>query len=82
MFKYKCAIIASLLAMLLLPSSVSAQPMTGGFQGTVIAGGNSLPDGTIISAWIDGEKVAETETENSEYSLFIHSDYTGETVTF
>lgn len=70
------------LAMLLFTGVISAQPMTGGFQGTVVAGGNSLPNGTVISAWIDGEKVAETETENSEYSLFIHGDYSEKTVTF
>ena len=81
-FKIKCAIIAAVLVVLMFPTTASAQPMTGGFQGTVIAGGNSLPDGTVISAWIDGNMVAETETENSEYSLFIHGDYTGKTVSF
>lgn len=82
MSKWKCVLFAVVVAMLMFPGIISAQPMTGGFQGTVVAGGNSLPNGTVISAWINGEKVAETETENSEYSLFIHGDYSEKTVAF
>ncbi|MFA4836895.1 MAG: hypothetical protein WC749_12595, partial [Dehalococcoidia bacterium] len=82
MTKRICLLIAIVIATLLFPAVTLAQPMTSGFQGTVSAGEGSLPDGTPISAWIDGVKVLETQTENSSYSLFIAGNYTGETVTF
>jgi len=70
------------LVILLFPKMSSAQPMMCGFQGTVTAGGDSLPDGTVVTAWIDGVKTAEVSTSDSEYSLFISGDYTGKTVNF
>lgn len=72
-----------LLALLmLLPPVALAQPMIGGFQGTVTAGGESLPDGTLVTAWIDGTQVAQSKTSGSTYSLFISGSYSGKTVTF
>jgi len=83
MFIRTCLIALILvLANLLVPGTASAQPMVSGFEGTVTAGGSSLPDGTIISAWIDGIKMAETDTQNSTYSVFVYGGYEGKTVTF
>ncbi len=73
---------ALLVALLLFPQSASAQPAICGFQGTVTAGGEGLPDGTQVTAWIDGTQVAQAKTSNSTYSLFITGSYSGKTVTF
>jgi len=82
MVRWTFFLAAVLLAALLFPGIISAQPMMSGFQGTVTAGGESIPDGTVISAWIDGVKLAQDETSNSEYALFISGDYTEKAVTF
>lgn len=79
----RMTVAAVLLAVLLLfPPAASAQPLIGGFQGTVTAGGEGLPDGTPVTAWIDGTQVAQTKTSGSTYSLFISGSYSGKTVTF
>ncbi|MDY6912545.1 MAG: hypothetical protein SVM79_09330 [Chloroflexota bacterium] len=69
-------------AMLLFPGQVLAAEPIGGFWGTVAAGGDSVPDGSVVTAWIDGVKVAETQTVNSTYDFFIKGDYTEKTVVF
>ena len=82
--------IAAILISLLLPASALAKPSPpetqlsmGGFQGTVLAGGNVIGSGMSVSAWIEEEKVAETQTEDdSTYILFITGDYNGKTVSF
>lgn len=76
-------LLTALLALLVLsPGPVSAQPLTSGFQGSVTAGGAALPDGSVVSAWIDGVRVTEVTTTSSAYSMFINGDYTGKTVVF
>lgn len=41
-----------------------------------------MPDGSSVTAWIDGTKVAETQTTDSLYSLTVAGSYIGKTVTF
>ncbi|MBM3132036.1 MAG: hypothetical protein FJZ95_03260, partial [Chloroflexi bacterium] len=72
--------IALAISIILFPSPASAQPSVGGFQGTVTAGDDSLPDGTVVTAWIDDVQVAQAKTSSSTYSLFITGYYTGKTV--
>lgn len=75
-------LVALVCALFVFGVPVSAQPMTSGFQGTVTAAGESVADGTVVSAWIDGTRVAEAETEGSEYSIFITGSYADKTVVF
>lgn len=56
----------------LLPVSIAlAQPPVAVFYGEVKLDGTPVPDGTEISAWIEGEKVAETSASSSKYKLKI-----------
>jgi len=75
--------------MLLLPSTTLADPprpkyqvTMGGFQGTVSVGGSPVSDDVIVSAWVDDEKIGETQTSGSNYQLIITGDFPGKTVSF
>lgn len=80
------AIVALVAADLLLPSAVFAQPPVCAFYGTAKLDGKLVADGTLISAWIEGEKVGETPYKDSRYILKVvqpsGADFTGKTVTF
>lgn len=58
-----------LIFLLLAATPVSAQPQVAAFYGSVKSQGKDVPDGTVVSAWIEGEKVAETLTSGSKYVL-------------
>ena len=48
-------------------------------------GGAPAPDGTVVSAWIAGEKVDEDTTSDGKYVLTVGTldkNYTGATVSF
>ena len=65
------AVIALLLA---IPAVVLAQaqpPLPSVFGGTVTWDGAPAPDGTAVSAWIDGEQVALTTADGGAYALMI-----------
>ena len=65
------AVIALLLA---IPAVVLAQaqpPLPSVFGGTVTWDGAPAPDGTAVSAWIDGEQVALTTAAGGAYALMI-----------
>ena len=65
------AVIALLLA---IPAVVLAQaqpPLPSVFGGTVTWDGAPAPDGTAVSAWIDGEQVALTTAADGGYALMI-----------
>lgn len=71
--------------MLLLPSIALAQPDVCGFYGSATVDGAGVPNGTTVTAKIDGVEVASTTTTNSSYVLKIDStgkDYAGKVVTF
>ncbi|HLO29546.1 MAG TPA: PKD domain-containing protein [Anaerolineales bacterium] len=40
----------------------AAPPLPSSFYGTVLLGGQNVPEGTVASAWINGVKYAETKT--------------------
>lgn len=73
----KFSILASLavIAMLLaIPAVVLAQaqpPRPAVFAGTVSLDGEAAADGTMVSAWIDGEEVASTTAAGGNYGLRI-----------
>jgi len=74
-----------LVAMLLLPAAALAQPEVSWFYGDVVVDGEKAPDGTVVSAWIEGNKTAETTTTDGEYVLAVGEPgktYPGATVTF
>ncbi|MCD6358538.1 MAG: hypothetical protein J7L90_01075 [Dehalococcoidia bacterium] len=88
MSKIKVAITLSIIAIfLLLPAAVLAQPLVCGFYGTALSNGMNVADGTIVSAWIEGQKVGECTTVNSTYggrsnALRISGSHVGKTVSF
>jgi len=77
-------VVAVLLGTLLSVPYAAAQPSLCVFQGAVTArNGYNIPDDIVVSAWIDGIKMAETQVKSSWYeALSIAGDYTGKTVTF
>ncbi len=81
----KVRILIAALAMvmlLLLPAVAMAQPNVHGFYGSVMLDGQSVGDGTTVTAMIDGEDVATTTTDGSDYSIKVAGDYAGKTVSF
>ncbi len=72
--------------LLLLPIAVFAQPPVCAFYGTAKLDGKWVAEGTVISAWIEGEKVGEAPYKDSKYILKVvqpsGADFTGKTVTF
>ena len=70
-FLASLAVIALLLA---IPAVVLAQaqpPLPSVFGGTVTWDGAPAPDGTAVSAWIDGEQVALTTSAGGAYALMV-----------
>ena len=88
--------IVSLLALLLnvallvaLPVVVLAQgqpPRPAVFGGTAMVDGATAADGTMISAWIDGKKVASTTVDSGGYAFFVAQppgeSFSGKQITF
>ena len=73
------------LAMFLLPAVALAQPEASWFYGDVVVDGEAAPDGTVVSAWIEGNMTASTPTSDGEYVLTVGEPgktYPGATVTF
>jgi hypothetical protein len=72
-------------AMFLLPAVALAQPEVCWFYGDVVVNGEDAEDGTVVSAWIGGNKTAETTTSGGDYVLAVGKPgetYPGEIVTF
>jgi len=69
------------LLLVLMPASALAQgPTVCGFYGGVTLDGKSVPDGTVVSAWIDNAQKAQTTTTTyqgaSVYNLNVPGDDT------
>ena len=62
--------------------SVHLGPPVCDFYGTVTQSGGLVPDGTPISAWMDGAVVGTTTVSGSEYRLQVTGVYSGKTVSF
>ena len=79
-------IILFLLLLILIPLPAFSQPPVCYFFGEVTIGGEKVPDGTKVEAFIGGEKVKETTTKNSEYAIKITQpegkSYAGKEVIF
>ncbi len=84
--KFLPGVIIILAVALLLPLAAFAQPPVCAFYGTAELDGKQVSEGTVISAWIGGKKVAETLYQDSKYVLKVvqpsGADFTGKTVTF
>jgi len=59
-----------------------AGPQMCGFNGYVAIDDASVPDSTVISAWIDGELVGSAATKGSAYEMTVSGEYAGKAVTF
>jgi hypothetical protein len=80
------------------PTSVTvlafSRPLRSRFYGTIVQGGVNVPDGTVVSAYINGKNVAESQTQThlgkSVYAIEVPPDIhftgdggkDGETITF
>jgi len=72
-------------AMFLLPAVALAQPEVSWFYGDVVVDGEAAEDGTVVSAWIEGNMTASTTTSGGEYVLAVGEPgktFPGATVTF
>jgi hypothetical protein len=72
-------------AMFLLPAVALAQPEVSWFYGDVVVNGEDAPDGTVVSAWIEGSMTDQTTTEDGAYVLAVGEPgrtYPGKAVTF
>ena len=54
-----------------LPSARAQEPPTHIFSGVVNVDGGHPPDGTAVSAWIDGHVAAKTTVKGGEYTLTV-----------
>ena len=77
------AIVASVMMIILLIASATvveaAPPLPSSFRGTVKwNNGNNVPEGTAVSAWINGVKYAETQSQmdagDSVYAIDVPGD--------
>jgi hypothetical protein len=101
MTKVKFLVSMLVVAMLLLPTVALAQegsddmagPPTCGFYGTVILNGQSVEDGTTVTASVDGAPVASTVTgeyiiatqtqlADDEYVINVPGNYVGKSIEF
>ena len=57
MLKLRLLIVIALGLIIIIPSLAIAQPDVCGFYGTVTLDRASVPDGTVVKAWIDQEEV-------------------------
>jgi hypothetical protein len=78
------AMVALMIHGIVLPQNAAAGTPApiGGFQGTISIGGTGITENLVVSAWIDGEKVAETQAVDSTYELLIPGSYEDKVVSF
>ena len=81
--KVKIAVaVLAMVMLLLLPAVALAQPNVCGFYGSVTLDGQSVEDGTTVTAMIDGEEVVSTITSGSSYIIKVAGEYAGKTIQF
>ena len=82
------SILAAFMLLLILPTTILAAepPRPSVFGGTATLDGAPAPDGTPVSAVIEGTEVAATIVENGAYAFTISQppgeSYSGKTITF
>ena len=85
---YIFAVLAVTVLLALPAAGVAAEPppRPAVFGGTAVLNGSPAPDGTAVTALINGVEVAATVVENGAYAFIIpqptDESYAGETVTF
>ena len=69
-----------------LPTVQAQQPPAHTFAGEAVIDSNPPPDGTIVTAWIEGRAVAKTRLRNGRYTLRVEQpqgqSFEGRTVTY
>lgn len=79
MKKFASLVLLFLIAFLLFPPIIFAQPPVCRFHGEVWIDGNLASDGTIVTAWVDMVEVATVTVDDSYYMMNIeirnYSDY-------
>ena len=80
------ALMVGMVVLLVIPVVVSAQVLPHIIQGNAMIDGEPAPDGTVVTAMIDGEEVGSAAVSNGRYSMIIDQgetgNYSGKTVTF
>jgi len=74
--------ILAVVALLVIPTVVLAQPQVCGFYGSATIDGVSAANGTVVKAYIDQVEVKSVTTTGSNYTMNIGGNYTGKTVSF
>jgi len=79
-------VVMALVLLLAIPTAAFAQRVPPHvFVGAVTLDGATAADGAAVTAWIDGEQVADTTVAGGSYSLIVDqgdSSYAGKTVSF
>ena len=79
-------LVMALALLLAIPTAVLAQRVPPHvFVGTATLNGAAAADGAAVTAWIDGEQVADTHASGGDYTLLIDqgdSSFTGKEVSF
>jgi hypothetical protein len=81
------ALLATLVFMIALPAGVLAQAMPPHvFLGTATEGDAPVPDGTVVTAWVDGAQTSSATVSEGRYMLLVVApedvQYSGKTVSF
>jgi len=79
------ALVTALALLLAIPTTVFAQNARPHvFVGTVTLDGATAADGAAVTAWVDGEQVADTTVKGGNYDLLVASTdgFAGATVSF
>ena len=80
------ALMVGMVVLFVIPAVVLAQVRPHIIQGNAMIDGEPAPDGTLVTAMIDGEEVGSAAVSNGRYSMIIDQgetgNYSGKTVTF
>jgi hypothetical protein len=80
--KTKKVLVAFLIVVAVLLANVSSTfaqpPLPSGFYGTVKLNGANVPDGTVVSAWINGVKFAESTVQLYQGDTVFNLDVPGD----
>jgi hypothetical protein len=79
-------LVMALALLLAIPTAVFAQRVPPHvFVGTASVNGVAAPDGSAVTAWVDGEQVADAYASGGDYTLLVDqgdSSFAGKAVSF
>ena len=79
-------LLIGVLLLFALPAIVSAQPAAHQFAGRATLDGAAASDGTIVTAWLDGNQEGSATVSNGFYNMIVAADpgesFAGEIVSF